>query len=212
MGSNLLTFVIGICLLLPPAHFIQTAPDKNRGWRPGTYRGLTVGKSTRADMLRILGNPLSSGPSADQDPPRPIIWNDYGTISGELSGRLAVEFDSRNDRLVGITISPEQMTKDDAIRHFGSDYLLMGYEFCPDEAPDADVGVVYEAPKSSSLDYIEYRSRGIAIHLDSQGNVNAIYYVDKPLGLASKAACKRAVQQLKRRNPPRAKRGSHSPR
>jgi len=180
--------------------YLQTAPGKNRGWRPATYRGLTIGRSTRTDMLRILGRPLSSGPSADQDPPAPIIWNDYGMIKGELSGQLAVEVNSRNDLIVSISISPEHMSKEDAIRYFGNDYLLMGYEFCPDQSPDADGGLVYEDPKSSSIDYLEYRSRGIAIHLDYQGNVNAIYYVDEPIGLASKAECKRTVQKSKRRD------------
>ena len=177
---------------------LQAGPDKKRGWRPATYRGLTIGKSTRADMLWILGKPLSSGPSADQDPPKPIIWNDYGMIKGELPGRLAVEVDSRNDRIVSISIAPEQMSKEDAIRYFGKEYLLMGYEFCPSQSLDADVGLVYEDPKSSSIDYLEYRSRGIAIHLDYQGNVNAIYYVYEPIGLASKAECKRAVGRLSR--------------
>ena len=177
----------------------QTVPDKQRGWRPGTYRRLTIGKSTRVDMLRVLGKPLSSSPSADQDPPKPIIWNDYGMIKGDLSGQLAVEVDSRNDRIVSISIAPEEMSKEDAIRYFGKDYLLMGYEFCPDQLLDADVGLVYEDPKSSSIDYLEYRVRGIAIHLDYRGNVNAIYYVNEPIGLASKAECKGAVRRPNRR-------------
>ena len=63
----------------------------NRGWCAGTYRGLTVGKSTRANMLRVLGKPPSSGFSADQDEPEYIIWHDCGKIKGELSGRLGVE-------------------------------------------------------------------------------------------------------------------------
>lgn len=200
MGPKLLTFVIGVYLLLSPAPYVQTAPDKNRGWRPATYRGLTIGKSTRTDMLRILGKPLSSGPSADQDPPMPIIWNDYGMVRDELSGQLAVEVDSRNDRIVSISISPEHMTKEDAIRHFGNDYLLMGYDSCPGQSPDVGVGLVYENPKSSSISHLEYRSRGIAIHLDYQGNVNSVYYVYRPLGLASKAECKRALQRRKGRN------------
>src|SRR5262245_11666930 len=68
----------------------QETQTKFPAWRAGTFRGLTIGKSTRADMLRVLGNPLSASPSADQAPPEPIIWNDYGQIHGDLSGRLAV--------------------------------------------------------------------------------------------------------------------------
>ena len=180
----------------------QTSSSRNRGWRPGTYRGLTVGKSTRADMLRTLGPPLSSSPAADQDPPQPIIWNDYGTIHGDLSGQLAVEVDSRDNKIVSISVAPKHMSKADAIKYFGKDYSLMGYESCPGQAPEADVGFVYENPKSADIDYLEYRARGIAIHLDYQGNVDAIYFVNEPIGLGSKAECKRVTQRsvrLKRR-------------
>jgi hypothetical protein len=173
--------------------------DNNRGWRAAIYRGLKIGTSKRANMLRVLGKPLSSTLSADQDPPKPIIWNDYGMLKGELSGQLAVEVDSRNNRIVTISISPEKMSKEEAIKYFGNDYAPMGYEFCPGQSPDVDVGLVYENLKSTGIEYLEYRSRGIAIHLDYQGNVNAIYYLYQPLGLASKAECKETLKQPKSR-------------
>ncbi len=125
----------------------QSAPnrgDKNRGWRAATYRGLTIGKSTRAGMLRVLGKPLSSVPSADQDEPRPIIWNDYGMVKGELPGNLAVEVDSRNDRIVSISISPDSMSSEEAIKYFGDDYQRVSYAFCDGIPGDAESGPVYE--------------------------------------------------------------------
>jgi hypothetical protein len=169
-------------------------------WRAATYRGLKVGKSSRADMLRVLGKPLSSGPSADQDSLYPIIWNDYGRIAGELSGTLAVEIDTRNNRLVSISIAPDRMTKQEAIRLFGNDYLLMGYEFCKGLPPEAEVGPIYEDPKSSKIDYLEYRSKGIALHLDHQGIVDTIYYVAEPIGVSSKAGCKKALESYGRKS------------
>jgi hypothetical protein len=173
----------------------QTVRQKNRGWLPGSYRDLTVGKSTGADMRRVLGKPLSSGPSADQESPEPIIWNDYGMIQGEPSGRLAVEVDRLNNRIVSISISPEKMSKEQAIKHFGNNYRLIGYESCPGMPPDAEVWPIYESLTSHETDYLEYRSRGIAIHLGYQGNVNAIYYLSAPPGLASRADCRKAVRR-----------------
>ena len=149
-------------------------------------------------MVRVFGKPLSSTPSADQAPPEPIIWNDYGTIQGDLSGSLAVEVDSRNNRIVSISISPERMSKEQAIKHFGTDYRLIGYESCPGMPLDAEVWPVYENPGSREKDYLEYRSKGIAIHLDYQGNVNAVYYLSEPIGLASIADCRKAVQRYGR--------------
>lgn len=187
--------LLSLILLIQPATDFSSSQHtaSDRIWRNATYRGLVVGKSTRADMLRVLGKPLSSVPSADQDPPYPIIWNDYGRITGEVSGTLAVEVDKRTNRIVSISISPDRMTKAEAIALFGEHYLLMGYEFCEGVPFDAVVGPVYENPKSTNLDYLEYRAKGIAIHLNYEGLVNAIYYISKPMGLASKSGCKKAL-------------------
>jgi len=189
--------LFSLIVLIQTTNVFSSSPQavRDRVWRKATYRGLTVGKSTRADMLRVLGKPLPSSPSADQHPPYPIIWNDYGRITGEVSGTLAVEVDRRNNRIVSISVSPDRMTKDEAIRLFGDNYLLMGYEFCKDLPPDAVVGPVYENPKSSQIDYLEYRSKGVAIHLDREGIVNAIYYVSGPIGLTSPAGCKKALDR-----------------
>jgi len=169
-----------------------TAPE----WRAATYRGLTIGKSTRADMLRVLGKPLSSGPSADQAPPQPIIWNDYGTISDELSGSLAVEVDSRDNRIVSISITPTNLSKDDAIKYFGRDYLSMRYAFCKDQPDAGGLGFIYESPASGDISFIEYRAKGVAIQFDSGGIVGAIYFVAKPMGLVSEAACQKEIEKF----------------
>jgi hypothetical protein len=182
-----------------PSLYAQGAKSKSPSWRPATYQGLTIGKSTRADMLRVLGKPLSSGPSADQSPPRPIIWNDYGRIEGELSGRLAVEVDSRNNRVVSVFISTDNMSREDVIKYFGNDYLLMGYDFCKDQPDSGGVGIVYENPASHEIQYIEYRSRGIAIHVD-QGRVSGIYFVSGPMGLVSESECRKEIDRLKKKS------------
>lgn len=172
--------------------------DKNRGWRAANYRGLIIGKSTRVDMLRVLGKPLSSGPSADQAEPMPIVWNDYGMIAGELAGRLGVEVDGRNNRIVSISITPEKISKEDLIKYFGNDYIAMDYESCEGMPISEEVWPVYENPKSGKISSIEYRARGIAIQLNYQGKVNAIYFKASPMGLASKAECKNAIERFRR--------------
>jgi len=193
--SAFVTISLAFCLTLDAG---QVANTKAPAWRAATYRGLTIGKSNRADMLRVLGNPVWSGPSADQAPPQPIIWNDYGQIQGDLSGHLAVEVDRRNNRIVSISISPEKMVKEDAIRHFGKDYLLMGYAFCKDQPDGIGVGIVYEKPNPTSgdLQYLEYRVRGISIHIDSRGTVSGIYFVSGPMGLASDRDCRKEIERL----------------
>ncbi len=197
-----LTAFILLTLLFSAFTPFQSAPnraDKDRGWRAATYRGLTIGKSTRADMLRVLGKPLSSAPSADQDEPQPIIWNDYGMVKGQLFGNLAVEVNSRNNRIVGISISPGDMSGEEAIKYFGDGYQRVGYTFCEGISGDAESGPVYENPNSSDITYIVYRSRGIAIHLDYRGKVNAVYFVSGPMGLASKEDCRGEIERIRRK-------------
>jgi len=163
---------------------------RNRGGCAATYRGLTVAQSTYADMVRVFGKPLSSSPSADQDEPKNIIWHDYGKIKGDLSGHLAVETDKRTKNIVSISISPDNMTKEGAVKYFGQDFIAMGYEFC-EGFEDYTAAPVYENPKATEINYIEYRTRGIAIHLDYRGKVNSIYFVAEPMGLTSKDDCKK---------------------
>jgi hypothetical protein len=200
MYQALLAFVIFAQVTGSVIYPSQAKRDKDRGWRAATYRGLTIDKSTRADMLRVLGSPLSSVPSVDQDPPESIIWNDYGVLKGQLPGRLAVEVDRRTNRIVSIHISPDNMSKEEAIKHFGNDYTLMGYQFCEGLPLGADSGPVYEDPESPGIDYIEYRSRGIAILLDYQGKVSEINFVSEPIGLASKAGCKKEIESYMKKN------------
>lgn len=188
-------------------HFSQTNTAQcvpNRGWCAATYKGLTVGQSTRADMLRILGKPLSSAPSADQDDPKNIIWNDYKSVEKDISGRLGVEVDKRTDKIVAITITPDEMTKEEAIKRFGSDYKVMGYDFCLETEEESllfgGVGLVYENSESTELSYIEYRAKGISIHLRYDNYVGSIYFTNTPMGLAAEAECKGEFNKLKDNN------------
>ncbi len=186
----LLTFVLGATVCFSQQSTSECKP--NRGWCAGSYRGLTVGKSTRADMVRILGKPLSSVFSADQDEPKYIIWHHYGNITGDLTGTLGVETDKRTNKIVSISISPDDMTKENAIEYFGQDYKVMGYQFC-EGFEDETAVPVYENPKATQLNHIEYRSRGISISIDYRGKVSEIYFVAEPTGLASKDDCKKVA-------------------
>ena len=143
----------------------------NRGWRAATYRGLTVGKSTRADMLRVLGKPLSSVPTADPGDPQLTTLNDYGAVTGDLPGGLAVEVSSRNNRIVNITLSTDGISVEEAVKHFGSDYRKVSYSFCGENIGDEESGLLYEDPNSTRITYLEFRSKGVAAFLKDTGKV-----------------------------------------
>ncbi len=156
-------------------------------WRAGTYRGLTIGKSTRPDMLRVLGQPIWSGQPGDQakDEPNPEIWNEYGSIQ-EFLGKLTVVVDKRSNIIMRIDLYPKNMPKEEAVKRFGYDYISTRYDFdqCLGNEESAPL---YESP-NGPITEIEYRKRGIAIGVDNNGWVKQISYVNKPLG-ATSAKC-----------------------
>lgn len=161
-------------------------PQVSRGgreWRAAVYRTLIVGKSTREDMLRTLGQPLFAGPPNLQtktDAHREI-WNNY-EIGGELPGKLTVIVDQHSGIIMGIDLYPENLTREEAIRYFGKDYIVTRYDF--DNCLSADAGEsapLYESP-TGAVTNIEYRSRGIALGINGMGKVDQINYVSKPIG------------------------------
>jgi len=161
-----------------------------RGWCQGTYRGLTAGQSTFSDMVRVLGQPTSSGPAED-DPKS--LWNDYDKISGQVAGRLAIVTDKSTKRIVWISISPDEMTKQQAIDLFGPDFQEMGYTFC--SGYDNDTSVPIYEDRNSQIKDIEYRSRGISISIGFRDRVTEILFLSEPTGFASKKECKAASRR-----------------
>ena len=75
----------------------------NRQWRSATYRGLEVGKSTRQDMLRVLGKPKASVvPQARiTTNPNTIIALHYGGPNG-YAGNLIVGLEKATDMIAWI--------------------------------------------------------------------------------------------------------------
>lgn len=162
----------------------KVAAIKKAGWQPASYQGLIIGKSTQADMLRILGKPHWSGAPAEQEKndPNPEVWNDYRKAA-EFSGTLTVMVDQKSNVISGIDLYPENLTKDDAINYFGGNYILTRYDFEKCLGND-ESGPMFES-KSGAVIYIEYRERGIAVNINESGKVNHISYLKEALGTAS---------------------------
>ena len=176
--------VIVLCALLLQ---LTTGAQNNREWRAGTYSGLTAGKSTRADVLRVLGEPkrLDTPVGQDTKDPDPEIWYVYES-GGEFPGDLTVVLDKRSNTMLRIDLHPESLSREDAVKHFGPDYILTRYDF-DDCLGDEESAPLYESPNGSLLS-IEYRQRGIAVSVSDSGKVKTISYVSKPLG-APKSKC-----------------------
>jgi hypothetical protein len=143
----------------------QAASD-NRQWRSATYRGLKVGKSTRKDMLRVLGKPKISVAAQARitTNPNTIVSFHYGGPNG-YAGDLIVGIEKTTHIIVWIEMSPANLSRDDVTRQFGNNYILTGYEL-DDCFIDGQPRTLYEASAeaiNSTATQMEYRSIGIAV-------------------------------------------------
>ena len=187
------------------------APQPGRQWRPATFRGITVGKSRFTDMLRAWGKPKwsrTSKPEGEGDSGQEkreseersrrgkrreaeadshqVTWTNYERV-GEFPGPTTVVSNTRSGVITRINFYPERLTKEQAIAHFGSGYIITRYAFdsCLDEE---DEEPIYESP-TGPLVSVEYRSRGIAISVGYKDLVTKISYVSGPIGSAE-SRCK----------------------
>ena len=176
-----MTFILTFVLLLS---YAPSAGQTDHRWHSATYRGLRVGKSRRADMLRVLGKPKWSrtSPGESDAEEHRELWNNYDH-AGEFLGITNVVVDSRRGIITKIEFYPTRLSKEEAILHFGRSYIITRYDFdrC---GGDEESEPIYESP-NGPLVSVEYRSRGIAISVGYQDLVTKISYVNGPIGSVS---------------------------
>jgi hypothetical protein len=177
-------------LLILSLIFLSQAPAvrrPNRVWHPATYRGLIIGKSKQADMLRVLGKPrwTREPKREDQDESDQEVWSNYERV-GEFPGQTSVVIRKRTGVIERIEFYPARLSKEQAIAHFGPSYVVTRYAFdsC---LGDEDSEALFESP-NGPLVSVEYRARGIAISIGYQDLVTRIRYVDGPIG-STKSKC-----------------------
>lgn len=138
-------------------------------------------------MLRAWGKPKWSRTSKREakEESRQVTWTNYERV-GEFPGPTTVVSDGRSGVVTRINFYPDRLTKEAAIAHFGSNYVVTKYAFdsCLDEE---DFEPIYESP-TGPLVSVEYRARGIAISVGYKDLVTKISYVSGPVGSA-KSRC-----------------------
>lgn len=156
-------------------------------WKVATFRGLTMGRSTRTDMLRVLGKPDRIEQFKEERKTGMLYM--YKTEE-EIPGQLIVTVNDPGDVIFSVELNPRRLTKEEALKKFGDAYQITRYDFdlC---LGDGESAPIYESP-TGNLTFIEYRSRGIAILANEQGKVDEIKYVSEPLG-SKTSRCKRST-------------------
>ena len=156
--------------------------ESSRTWRAATYKGLTMGKSKVADMRRVLGAPTRIE-RFNQDKSNPQVWYHYD-VKWEFPATLRVIVD-KTRTVREVHLLPNYLTKEEAIKHFGRDYVVTRYDFDSCRGNE-EAAPLFESPTGNVLN-IEYRQRGIALSVNADGNINEISYVSGPVGaVASK--------------------------
>lgn len=168
---------------------IVVMSQANRRWRPAVYKGLVPGKSTANDVIKALGKPAREDIPEGESAAAPAeVWYIYKN-EGDFPGQFTVAIETKTRRVLWLELAPDDLTKEAAIKQFGSDYVTTRYESCPGEQY-IESGPVYKSPNGNAV-YIEYPSRGISLLLGHQDRVMHISYLEKPVGLSSLAECKK---------------------
>ena len=161
---------------------------QSREWKRAVFQGLTVGKSTEEDLLRVLGvSKRDPMPYTADD----TTWYLYYTDT-PFKGYLNIEIDAYTKKIEHISISPMgDLSVDEVIKYYGRDYVVTKYasDLCLED--DMGASPSYESPEGNHS-LIEYRSLGISISsglsMGGQEKVTSIDYRDGPFG-AEKAPC-----------------------
>lgn len=162
-----------------------TMAGGKRVWRAATYRGLTMGSSHVAEMLRLFGPPKKTE-TFDEASKNPEVWYHYEGQS-DFPGTLRVIVDEASYTVRAVDLLPTDLKQEEAIKYYGPDYIVTRYDFdsC---LGNEEAAPLFESPKGNVV-FVEYRQRGIAIAVNGQGNVNDIRYVSEPIG-AESSKCK----------------------
>lgn len=142
-----------------PSLYAQNKPAQ--AWTPATYHGLTVGSSSKEDVLRVLGRPSSISRDSDSGEP---LWTYQ--VTDPFPGSLEA-YIKGGTTLGGFTLTVSRLvTKAEVIKVFGPTYHYSkrSLPFGP-------------------LEMMAYPNRGIAIFLQFENNeaVDLIIYSAKPV-------------------------------
>jgi hypothetical protein len=163
--------------------------NRDSFWKAGTYKEITIGKSTAVEVLQKWGKPLTSGNYDWDDPFSPKYALYQYDFKEPYNSIVFVEAEIKSGRVTSIQVSPDSLTLKNIIDLYGKDYIEVRYRRCACGKNDA--GSLFESPDGNFI-YVEYRSIGVAVLTSNRDKVISIDFVDKPIGLRSAKECVKA--------------------
>lgn len=147
--------------------------QQNRPWKPGDFRGLVAGKSTRKDVVRGLGTAT---------PKKGRLLDTYVYEGkGDFGANVIVEVRRATGVIETITerFSPN-ITRTQARKKYGEDFREIQYSIadCPREGVNT---LAYQDP-NGPIGLLVYSQQGIVLWPNEEGfDIAAALYLPKPL-------------------------------
>ncbi len=161
-------------------------PKQELVWSPASIRGLEMGLSRKADVIKTFGKPKSEDfPEGDSEGEPGAEWwmvYDSAEVCGK-SGQVIVVLNERTAIVRHVLFYPLEMKRSEVISAFGKDFIITQYDFEPCDEENGGGARLYES-KEGNLRFLEYRSKGIAVSFDAMEpeKVSEIQFVSKPIG------------------------------
>jgi len=152
-------------------------------FKPGSWLGIRVGKTSLAAARQKLGDPKYSGPLYyDADTPTDRQLCDTYVIDKPLAGRLQVYAMNSSPIISAMEFTPtdQDLHLSDMEHLLGAKLVARQYEWCP--APGGDVGgswFVIPNP-AGTLFFYEDLAHGLSVHLSRDGTVEVVEFLGKP--------------------------------
>jgi len=186
---KLFKLTLATLIVFRPVHIVCPQIQSGTPWVAATYHGLVMGKSTRADVLKLLGKPKWVG--REQDTGVPIISYE---VADPVPGSLTVYI--KNGILESLALDPKtSLVKSDIIHRFGPGYMIVHYsaDECLDEGGAAPI---YEDTKGPFM-HMEYRNRGLAalFFYNNDEKVETIVFTHQPFGPTHSLCAKRGKKK-----------------
>jgi hypothetical protein len=146
-------------------------------WTPANFRGLSLGRAQRSEVVRLLGSPDSASRGHDGEE---LFYKSRGSHKGDLTVRL-------NRFAVATEVQesfPVAIPRTILYKEFGQDALTAHFSRAKCAAD-----VLYRDPRGN-IELSFYPSRGIVLWPDQYGyDFAAVLYVAQQPGLARAPAC-----------------------
>ncbi len=150
-------------------------------WVPSTINGITLGKSKYDDLIKLWGKPLFERDFASQDEELdPDLETELAYRNVEIDNlkpSIGVVIENKSHLVKVISLFFDEMTKDEAIRKYGSDYYLVTSQDsdCIDKSQkkEKDIG------KFSYPISLVYPQKGMSISIRNDNTVMMVNYTDK---------------------------------